>query len=701
MSSSRRQPLRSLLLIVPLLALCLLYLADPLVLRTLRHAAFDQFQRWQPRPAPADSPIRLVDIDEASLARLGQWPWPRTRLAELVQRLEAAGASVVVFDVLFAEPDRTSPAELARHPDLPPRLSAALAGLPDHDPLFARALRQQPSILGFAAVQERGDALPLRRFALLDTGASGAAWLPIFPGTVAALPPLQRAAAGNGAMTFLPDADGVVRRVPLLIRNEDEVLPSLAAEALRVHLGQAVYRMQANADSGIERIAIGPLQLPTTPHGELWVHYRHLPAALTVPAWQLLQDGAPADLHGRIVLVGSSAQGLQDLRFSPLGGIVPGVQVHAQALEQSLTGQPLWRPHWAAPVEALVIFFGGLALALVGWRLAALPGAAVAVVLLASLQLGAWLAFSRFGLLLDALTPALCLVPPYLGASLLRHRHSERRQRWIREAFSRYVSPNLVDHLVRHPAQLELGGRRQHCSFVFTDLTGFTGLLEQQPPEQVVALLNDYLDGIIRIAFEHQGTLDRIVGDAVAVLFSAPLPQPDHPARALACARAIQRFTAEHAARQQAAGVPFGRTRIGVHSGEVVVGNFGGSMLFDYRALGDPVNVAARLEALNRHLGTTLCVSAAIREACPRAPMRCIGDVQLAGKQKSIRLYEPLDAVDEAYEQAFALMAAEAPDAIEAFNRLAAARPDDGLVQFHCSRLRAGERGAHFAMQRK
>ncbi len=686
-----------------LLAACLVYLYEPPVVQTLRNGLFDQYQRWQPRAVPAEPPaIQIVDIDEASLARLGQWPWPRTRMAELLDRLREAGAAVVVFDVLFAEPDRTSPARIATQPGIPEALSRQLAQLDDHDHQFAVALARQPTVLGFATTAEARADSPRKRFAVRsDDPQAVVAQAPGFGGSVGALPELQDAAVGNGAMTFVPDADGVVRHVPLLIRAGEELLPSLSAEALRVFLGQQVYRV-ALQPLGIERIDIGPQPIATNRRGELWVHYRPMPPGQALPAWQVLDNQFDANrLRDSLVLVGSSAQGLQDLRFSPLGGIIPGVQVHAQALEQVLSGSRLQRPVWSAAFEALGLLLGAILLCGVVMHTGALTGALLATGLIAALNLGAWWAFSARGLLLDALTPSVGLLLCYFGASLARHRHSERQQRWIRDAFSHYVSPNLVEHLVRHPAQLQLGGRRQTCSFVFTDLTGFTRLMESQPPERVVSLLNEYLDGIIQIAFRHEGTLDRIVGDAVAILFSAPVVQPDHASRALACALEIRRFATEHARRQQAAGIALGVTRIGVHSGEVVVGNFGGSTLFDYRALGDAVNVAARLESLNRHLGTSLCVSEPIRQANAQQPMRHIGDVVLMGKHEPVSLYEPLDATDEAYEQAYALLADCRGPALEAFERLAVARPEDGLVAFQLGRLRRGERGVRIAMERK
>jgi adenylate cyclase len=676
---------------------CVALLLDPLPLQTLRHTMFDQYQRWQPR-VYQDVGVRIVDIDDESLRRLGQWPWPRSQVADMVERLQGAGAAAVAFDVLFAEPDRTAPRALLRHWKLAPDMAARLSALDDPDRQLATALKGGRTVLGVAAVNDgdgEGQRAPVPHFGLVTRGPDAGARLPTFSAAIGALESLSGAAAGNGAMTFIPDADGIVRRVPLMLRAGDTMLPSLATEALRVAAGARSIVMQSG-DDGIAAFGIGRHTVPVTANGEFWVHFTRAAAARTVPAWQVLQGTASAAaIDKAIVLVGTSAQGLQDLRFSPLGGIIPGVEVHAQALEQVLAGHWLQRPAWAGAAEALALVAGSLLLYLLALHTGALPAALAAMLLLAALNWGAWQAYASGRLLLDAVTPSLGMAGAFVLASLLRHRASERRQRWVRQAFARYVSPNLVAHLVDHPQQLALGGRRQECSFVFTDLEGFTGLMESRDPEQAVSLLNDYLEQLIRIAFEHDGTLDRIVGDAVAIMFSAPVPQPDHPARALACALAMQRFASRYAATQQAQGIPFGRTRIGVHCGEVVVGNFGGAAIFDYRALGDPVNTAARLETLNRHLGTGTCVSGAIRAACPDAVMRSVGQVLLKGKRQALPVYEALDSQtpDRDYEAAYALLAAGDAGAMAAFMRLHAERPEDRLVAFHLRRLQAGENG--------
>lgn len=693
------------------LAILLLYLAAPIPVQVLRNAAFDQYQRWQPRPY-ADAPVRVVDIDEQSLARLGQWPWPRERLAELVRRLHDAGAAAIAFDVVFAESDRVSPRALASHWGLEGTVAEAIGALPDPDERFAEALRATRVVLGFTLEHAGEPPPPLEPgYRVVTRGDSALSSLPAYPAATLPIVPLREAAAAIGSISFQPDADGIVRRIQLLARAGDTVVPSLAGETLRTALGERNYVATAlDGAPGLASLRIGRYQVPTTERGEAWIHYTAPRPQRYLPAWSVLDGSATmAPLRGALVLVGTSAKGLSDLRINALGAPMPGVEAHAQLLEQMLLDHHLERPAWATAVEALVIALGGVGLGLIALRTA--PHVAVPMALAAiAMTLGAsWWAFARWRLLVDPTLPTIALLLPFGVAGAVRHMATERRQRWIRQAFSRYVSPNLVAHLVDQPGRLALGGERRSCSFIFTDLAGFTSLMERIDPARAVELLNGYFDGMIEIVFRHEGTLDRIVGDAMAVMFSAPIEQPDHRQRAYACALELHRFARRYVETSSKPGLTLGATRIGVHAGEVIVGNFGGAAIFDYRALGDPVNVAARLETLNKQLGTEVCVSEAIREACPDAVLRPVGRMVLVGRTAALQVYQPLLAEDglpapspdEAYEAAYRLMAADDPAAVAAFERLAAERPGDGLVAWQARRLRDGWTGDRIVLDEK
>jgi adenylate cyclase len=717
---------------------------DPAPIQGMRNNLFDQYQRWQPRTY-VEAPVRIIDIDEESLRRLGQWPWPRTRVADLIEILRGAGAAVVGFDVVFAEPDRTSPQAMsalwldksplsagATGPADGAALRDLLRNLPDHDQAMAKSLGGGGVVLGFTLG-------PVNSQTPNASGTGGPSIQPLalpapyvlkggdpqnalyrFGSVVPSLMAFQKVAAGNGVLTFVPDEDGVLRRVPLALRFGVQTVPSFTAELLRVSQG-AGSTVLTSAESlgggsvGLQEVRIGERVVPTTAQGESWVHYTLPQPSRYIPAWKVLANEVPADrLKGKMLLVGSSAQGLMDLRVSPLGKIIPGVEVHAQALEQMLSDQHLARPSWVQPAEIVLMLLVGLAVGVLALRARSVLAAGLTLMTVASVFSAGWLAFSQYQVLFSPLMPSLVVLTSFVLCSLVHHFMSEQQQRWLTEAFGRYVSPNKVAFLVKHPEGLELGGTRQMCSFIFTDLQGFTTLMENMDPGEAVTSLNAYLDGMVAIAFKHEGTLDRIMGDAVAVVFSAPVKQADHRQRALDCALEMHTFSKKYAVELQAKGVRFGNTRIGVHCGEVIVGNFGGSHMFDYRALGDPVNTAARLESVNKHLGTLFCMSEAIYNGCPEAVARPVGRLILKGKKVPLMVYEPVVAGDELtrvpladYREAYALLAAQrvnglaAEDGLRAFATLAQHYPADPLIRLHLERMQRGETGDEIVMADK
>lgn len=291
-------------MLMPLIAVGIgaaLLLLDPPMLQTLRQSVFDQYQRVQPR-VYQPAPVRIIDIDEDSLAKVGQWPWPRSRIAELVERLRKAGVAAIGFDVLFAEPDRTSPQAMLNIWRLPGAAQRSIAGLPDHDDLLAAALAPGGVVLGFSVERQgNGVDLPAQKYRYVNRGESAVPYAHAFSRAVPSLPLLSSAAAGNGVLTFVPDNDGVVRRVPLLVRLGDTLVPSLAAEVLRVGQGAQNYMLRTSETQGVglTEVKIGQFSVPTTPAGEAWVHYTGPIKERTIPAWKVLAgEISDAELRG-------------------------------------------------------------------------------------------------------------------------------------------------------------------------------------------------------------------------------------------------------------------------------------------------------------------------------------------------------------------------------------------------------------------
>ncbi|HEV7438178.1 MAG TPA: adenylate/guanylate cyclase domain-containing protein [Methylobacterium sp.] len=699
-------------------------IAAPDTFERARLALFDAAQRAAPRTSDAEtSPLRIVDIDEESLSRLGQWPWPRSTVARLVGALQDLGAASISLDMVFSEPDRTSPARLARQWQVEHgwRLeTGSAAPLPDHDRILAETIGRGRVVVGYGLLahenqgpdnqghhaQTRAVAAP--GFALI--GADPAASVTGFAGAVPNLEILDAAASGHGSFAIAAGRDEIVRRLPLLVRRGANLLPGLAVEALRVAQGEETLKVRAEGPAGGPAtgylLRIGTLDVPLDAEGTFWIHHSGRLSGRAIAAWRLLEPGEAAALRaeiaGRVVLVGTSAVGLSDLRPTPLNAYEPGVALHAEAIEQMVAGHFLDRPAWAPAAEIaaaglLALLVTGLA-ALAGLRLAG----TVTLGLFALPVSGAWLGFTKAGLLLDPSLPVAAILLAFGATTLIRHLLVERDASRLRTAFTHYLSPDLVGVLARDPERLKLGGETRMMTFLFTDLEGFTAMTETRGAEALVSLLNRYLDGLCGVAMEHGGTVDKIVGDAVHVMFNAPLDQPDHARRAVDCALAMDAFATAFTAERRAEGVPFGVTRIGVNSGPAVVGNFGGTRRFDYTAHGDAINTAARLEAANKALGTRICVARSTMEACGERGFRPIGTLSLRGKARTVDVFDPVPASEadtdftRRYRAAYARLDAGEEGALDLL-ALHESRPNDPVIALHARRLRAGERSTRIA----
>jgi adenylate cyclase len=687
-----------------LLALGLLLAAQirfPNAMSWARHLVFDAY--IAAGPAVTDAPVTVVSIDEASLTREGPWPWPPARLAALVDRTRNLGASIVALALIPSE--RGDGAVTAADPNAASPTPPAQPANP-----LAVSLARLPSVMGFALTHSGGSTLHPPRHAGLATVGERDLRLPgRLPASL--LPPAQalELAAGAGALNVFPDPDGRLRRLPLLVQMGDALYPSLAAEVFRLRLGAGSYLVRAQRGQAAETpiaLKIGDRTIRLNGNGEVWLHFAPRAALPRISASWVLRDEAEDDaLHGRIAIIGVEAAGIGTAIASPLGERLAPAEIHAQALAQLMSGLHPWRPAWAAGAELTVAAAGGLLLIGIAlWRRGlwlVVTGAGM----VGSVIAAGYLLFSTQRLLLDPLAPAITITVVYVVLALSSYLISEHERRWIQRAFASYLSPALLHHLTRHPEQLKLGGERRECSFIMTDLAGFTPLVEQSEPEALVDLLNRYLDRLLEVIFAHQGTLDRIVGDAVSVRFSAPVHQPDHAQRAVDCALALDHAAHAFATEMRQAGVPFGETRIGVHTGEVIVGNFGGSRHLDYRAFGDAINTAARLETANKVVGTRIIVSADTCERCSTpVPMRPIGDLLLKGKARPVTALTPLSAHERAsdlardYERVYRAMQRLQPNARALLETYAARFPDDPLLCFHRERLRAGEQGTAFSV---
>ncbi len=601
-----------------LIGLAAFRIADPAPVEELRVRTFDTFQLIDPRVKTA-RPVAIVDIDEKSLAKLGQFPWPRTRIADLVTNLTRLGAVVIAFDTIFSEPDRLNPdvaAETFRNLDEETR--AKLRALPSNDQIFADAMRRSRVVLGESGlphvVSEYDNTLPVTGLAML--GESPQPFLLDFPGLLRNVNVLEQAAAGRGLISIKTERDGIVRRVPMIMQAQGATMPSLSFEILRVATGTDTIFIKSEK-AGIKSIAVKGFEIPTDHNGQLWVHFARHDPLIYVSAVDVLEGHvAPEMIAGKLVLIGTSAVGLLDVKTTPIDPVMPGVEVHAQVLESALTRALLLRPSYGVVVElcaAIVLgilviafapLFGPITLVAVGG-------------LFASLLVGtAWYFYWQQRLLIDFTYPLLSTTAIYLTLIFSSFVREQAQRRQIRSAFSQYLSPALVEQLAQSPEKLVLGGEEREMTIMFSDMRGFTSISEsyKNDPQGLTALMNRFLTPLTNAILNRKGTIDKYMGDAIVAFWNAPLDDSAHQINACEAALdMLERVDALNQARELEAkenNRPFIPLNVGVglNTGTCVVGNMGSDMRFDYSVFGDSVNLASRLEGQSKEYGFPIIV---------------------------------------------------------------------------------------------
>ena len=654
----RQSPIHVLLVATLLTLAVLLRIADPSPVARLRLSIFDSYQRLSPRVPDPAYPVRIVDLDEASLERVGQWPWPRTRLAEIVDRLRKAGARTIALDLILAEPDRLSPGELVREfagePDLAPLIDRATR-LPSHDARLAEAIAKIPVVLGFAADAStpRSPGAPRARLAV--AGDDPKLFVPAFKGAIASLPLLAERAAGQGAVNWLPTDDQIIRRVPLLLTIGGALFPSLSLEALRVAEQETTLFVRSSGGSGVlsfgqrtgvETVRLGATVLPTDADGQLWLNHARADPRRFIPAYRVL-DGSfePKDVAGRVILIGASAAGLLDLRATPLEPSVPGVEIHAQAIEQMLSGDHLSRPALATGAELCFLVAVGAVVAWLIRRSGPIVAALVGAASMAAVSGGSWLAFANAGYLFDPVYPGLALIILYITGSLYTYVVTESDRARVRAAFSHYVAAPLVDELAKSHDKLKLGGEMRDVTLLFADVRGFSNISEGMDAEALIRFVNRIFTPLSDIILEQRGTIDKFMGDAVMAFWNAPLADPQHAANACRAALAMmsrlermnEDWAAEAAARGETA--PVVRIGIGLNTGACCVGNVGSPQRFDYSILGDVVNIAARLEEATKTYGVPIIAGERTAQEARTFAFLEIDSIKLRGKERAERIF--------------------------------------------------------------
>ncbi len=594
---------------------------------------YDLRVRALARSGAATDRIRLVLLDQKSLDWAKEsfglgWPWPRQAYAPLVDFCERAGAASLSFDVVFTEP--------------------SIYGV-DDDQALAESLRAMGRAL-LAAAFARSDGssetwpayVPGPALAVRGDRPLPTAKVATFP-----IPDLAHGVAGVGNVTVPPDADNIYRTFPLLLRFDDRYVPSLPLAAAMADSPETLVL-------GPDSLTVGATRVPLLPGGDAILNYRGRGAYATYSAAALMESGMrmaegnepvvdPADFKDKHVLFGFSATGLLDLRSTPMGGISPGVLVNATALDNLLSGDFLRAaPPWSDAAATLILaVLGALGVTLLSnlWATLAVPAATLA----APVALGSILYTQgvRSGM---AVQLAGCLTALFL-AGTWKYATEGRRKRFIKSAFKQYLSPKVIEQLLQHPERLSLGGERRELTIFFSDLEGFTSISEGLSPEDLTAMLNDYLSAMTDIIHYYEGTVDKYEGDAIIAFWNAPVDQPGHALLAVKAALACQTRLAEmQPTLRERTGADV-RMRIGLNTGPAVVGNLGSRERFDYTMLGDAVNLAARLESINKQFGTyTMLSRATLDRLDSEIPVRELSRLRVVGKEEAVTVYEPMPA---------------------------------------------------------
>ena len=729
-----KQKIKNFFQITPLkIALFVILLAILLFLFNFRFLYFMELKTLDLRivsrgALPAGGETLIAVIDEKSLAELGRWPWSRSTIAQLVDKLKASGAKAVGFDIVFAESDENSylktikelSSEIEKNVIKDSNVTSLLnkkRSIADTDAILAKAIANAKNVtLGYffhlsnkdisylpeKDILENAARIKKSRYPIINASEKNAddsvlvhAYAP-----EANLKIISQAAVNSGYFNMIPDSDGSNRWAPLVIKFRDDYYPSLAMSLLQQYLDGPMISLNL-AGYGAESVKIGDTTIPTDESGRLLINYLGSGTGKTFPHYSItdiINGRIPAEtFRNKIILIGATAIGIYDLRVTPFGATYPGVEIHATVIDNILHQNFLKHSSLTRFIDLCTIIFFGLVIGLIISRLRAISGMITTFVILASFVAANMFIFSRYNIWLNIVYPFLTMVTIYLFITIYRYIKEEREKKKIRGAFQYYLTASVINEMLKDPAKLKLGGDKKNLTVLFSDIRGFTTISEKLTPEELVRLLNEYLTAMTNVVFKYDGLLDKYVGDMVMAVFGAPLDQPDHARKA--CLTALTMMTELHRLQKkwQEEGRSVLNIGIGVNSGDMVVGNMGSEMRFSYTVIGDMVNLGSRLEGLNKEYGSNIIISEFTYNTV-KETMCCreLDLVRVKGRNLPVKIYELLgEKKDEskwnnfiiAFEQGLALYRAACwNEAIVSFQKVLTIQPDDKASHLYIER---------------
>lgn len=653
-------------------------ISDPAPVEMVRLKTFDFYNVLKPRTPPLQSQVVIVDLDEKSLAEIGQWPWPRTQIGTLLAALRDYGIAVVGFDMVFPELDRTSPSKLAEsRPDLDPATRQALAATPSNEAKMAEVMQTVRIVLGQAGTKTP-QVLPDSEISTFSSfkGALGTLGVTkpeevldefIYknPSLIYNRPEIEGYASGLGIFSVEEEVDGVVRRVPLLMNVEGIVKPTLSIEMLRVGLaGNSVFA--ATNPGGISEVRLqtaqGNFPVPTDANGRIWVYFAEPDefnsptneGRMYVSATDIINKRiAPERLAGRLAIIGTSAVGLLDIRATPIEPRLPGVEVHANVIENILGQEFIRYPDTMRLVELISMTVVALLLVVFIPRVGPTVTLIGLVIAMGSFVGGSWYLFSTERILLDSTYPAALSFVVYAVLAFANYARDAAEKQQVRGAFAQYLSPDLVEQLAEDPDKLQLGGETKKMTLLFCDVRGFTTISEQykSDPQGLTVLINRLLTPLTDEILKRQGTIDKYMGDCIMAFWNAPLDVEEQERLAteasIAMFEALEELNKERKQEALDAGIPFLPLNIGIgiNTGDCVVGNMGSAQRFDYSVLGDSVNLAARLEGQSKGYGVgTVLGEDTAAPLVDTFPIAELDRIAVKGKSEAVTIFTVMGA---------------------------------------------------------
>jgi adenylate cyclase len=632
---------------------------------------------------PISGDVAIVDIDEKSLKDIGQWPWQRDRVAELIYNIASSEPKAIGLDIVFAESDNSSPRKVLKELGYEDYMS-----IPDNDEILAEVLAGTPTISGYVfALNDDGmepDRAPKSDAITIQRDKGDREYLPKPYRAILNIPTLQESAQSTGYFNTIPDDDGVIRRVPLMMVYNDQVHPALSLEMIRYYEGEK--KIYIDYDStGVSSITLGKHHIPTDMYGRMLVNFYG--GAYTfdyISASEIIEGSVDTNrLKDKYILIGTSAAGLLDLRSTPFESVYPGVEVHATVIENIITDNYIYRPSWSNGAELLVTTLIFILSFIAFFFSGATIGIGIALIVASGLTYGVYYMMFESGIVFSLAFPLLALIFSYLGATVINYIYETRQKEFIKAKFAKKVSPAVVEELISSSDGNILAGKEKYITIFFSDVRSFTTISEQMgSPKALIDLLNEYMTPMVDIVVEHKGTIDKFIGDAIMAYWNAPNNVENHEDMALQASILQIKALKPLNEKLQAENKPFIDIGIGLNSGNCTAGEMGSSGRADYTVIGDPVNLGSRLEGLCKPYGAKIILSEFTKaglEDESKYFIRELDRVRVKGKSEPVTIYECLGFAEdktnpseiEEYEKALELYhTSEFQGALEIFKDL-------------------------------